>query len=726
MSLPDGINTIIALQNVKDEQLRLLGGDLSGTMLSLWELTPDNSWELIMDFHEQLPESKGMMIATAAISKKGELLCAFRITSDAIDQFSFYLIIPEDTTKYRELNFELPTSQSSQDSGEFIIAGLGITPIADEYYLLDLGLDDLFVLDTNLDTIEPVSVHEKSDKVQYPRSIINTSDGLLALALVTSNGSEGIALASFSLETKSFIALDNEISGAINPLFEDPGFSHFGVSPSMDYRLNQDDGFTLCLTSGIYKYSKGGLSKLVDADTTILSDPMKLVLGCVFVSAGDFFLVCHNNNNPDAPFSLYKYESTSDVTQKESVLRVYALEDSTEVRQAVSLFREENRDVEVSLEIGLSGIGLTASDAIKLLNTEILAGAGPDIIMLDNMRIHSFLNQQVLLDITDIYTEAVTSGRYYEEVLGSFLTEDTCWALPTRFTFPVLLGKEEVVDEINDLSSLVTQAKELGSKSSSASSIFCDQNIIESLFVAYYPELVKNSQLDEKALTEFFTNIKSLQATLKTNGSKDRVIPFSDRNPAQGYDQDPAFQLGLSYTSYIENSDQLLINQFLCESSLGTLETVRCEVSPDARFSVLSLNQAKCFVPKVILSINSNSTEIELAKFFINTMLEESFQNSSPLSEGLSIYKSAFRESVSEYGTALFHDNGNVYDSGPFDEERYARFESLLASLDTPVNVDATLQAIVFEQLTRYLNDEASIKDAVSAACKKANLYLAE
>jgi len=726
ITLPDEINTVFAFQNVNNERLQVLGGNSSATKLSLWELAPDSSWEMVMDFHKHLPESKDMMVATAAIGKKGELLCAFFDPIGANDQFSFYLVTPEEATKYRELSIVLPTSQKSQDSEAFLMAGLGIIPLVDEYYLIEVGLDELCVLDTNLQTIEPISIHEKSGKVQYPLSIINTNDGLLALAVMTTNGSEGIALASFDLETKSFIALDNEISGAINPLFEDAGFSHFGVSPSMDYRLNQDDGFTLCLSSGIYEYSKDGLSKLVDADATILSDPTKFVSGCVFDNSGDFILACHNNHNPDAPFSLYKYERTSDATQKERVLRVYALEDSAEVRQAVALFKEENRDVEVSLEIGLSGVGLNANDAIKLLNTEILAGAGPDIIMLDNMRIQSFLDQQVLLDIADVYTEAVASGRYHEEIIGSFFTEDTCWALPMRFTFPVLLGNEEVVNEINDLSSLVAQAKELGTKSSSTSSIFCDQNIVESLLVAYYPELVKNGQLDEKALIDFFINIKSLQATIKTNGTKDRVVPFSDSNPAQGNDNDPNFQSTLGISSYIENSNQLLISQFLCNFTLGILETVRVEVSPDARFSALSLNQAKCFVPRVILSINSNSNEIELAKLFIITMLGESFQSNIPFSEGLSIYKSSFRESISEYGMPVFHDENTVFDSGPFDEERYARFESLLASLDTPVNVDATLQAIIFEQLSRCLNEEASIKDAVSAACKKANLYLAE
>ena len=45
--------------------------------------------------------------------------------------------------------------------------------------------------------------------------------------------------------------------------------------------------------------------------------------------------------------------------------------------------------------------GLTAEDAIKALNTEIMAGNGPDVIMLDGLPIESYLAKGMLADLSE-------------------------------------------------------------------------------------------------------------------------------------------------------------------------------------------------------------------------------------------------------------------------------------------------------------------------------------
>ena len=56
------------------------------------------------------------------------------------------------------------------------------------------------------------------------------------------------------------------------------------------------------------------------------------------------------------------------------------------LRQAISVYQKQNPDVYVDLEIGMSGEdSVTASDALRTLNTDIMAGKGPDILILDGM-----------------------------------------------------------------------------------------------------------------------------------------------------------------------------------------------------------------------------------------------------------------------------------------------------------------------------------------------------
>ena len=51
---------------------------------------------------------------------------------------------------------------------------------------------------------------------------------------------------------------------------------------------------------------------------------------------------------------------------------------------------------------------MTEADALRTLNTEILAGSGPDILRLDGMSTKSYLEKDILLDLSDLLTETPT------------------------------------------------------------------------------------------------------------------------------------------------------------------------------------------------------------------------------------------------------------------------------------------------------------------------------
>ena len=68
----------------------------------------------------------------------------------------------------------------------------------------------------------------------------------------------------------------------------------------------------------------------------------------------------------------------------ENQLVVYSLLENYSIRQAISSYAKEHPDTYVKYEIGLNnGDATTQSDALKTLNTEIIAGNGPDVIILD-------------------------------------------------------------------------------------------------------------------------------------------------------------------------------------------------------------------------------------------------------------------------------------------------------------------------------------------------------
>ena len=58
-----------------------------------------------------------------------------------------------------------------------------------------------------------------------------------------------------------------------------------------------------------------------------------------------------------------------------------------------------------------------------------------------------------------------------------------------------------------------------------------------------------------------------------------------------------------------------------------------------------------------------------------------------------------------------------------------ADFDALrekIESLDTPVLMDDVIKEAVIEQAVKYLKEECSVEEAVTALVQKVNLYLAE
>jgi ABC-type glycerol-3-phosphate transport system substrate-binding protein len=94
------------------------------------------------------------------------------------------------------------------------------------------------------------------------------------------------------------------------------------------------------------------------------------------------------------------------------------LQDSDTLRQAVNIFRQEYADIYVNLEIGMTDDnGVTLEDALKTLSTDILAGNGPDVLILDGMPVDSYVEKGILIDISDVVDEVKASDGLVDSIV---------------------------------------------------------------------------------------------------------------------------------------------------------------------------------------------------------------------------------------------------------------------------------------------------------------------
>lgn len=88
----------------------------------------------------------------------------------------------------------------------------------------------------------------------------------------------------------------------------------------------------------------------------------------------------------------YTYEKNNEKATKQ--LKIYSLRDSRVIRQNMLIYQQKNPDIDIIYEIGIgNNAERTEQDAIKNLNTEIAAGTGPDIIVLDGLRMEEYIKQ---------------------------------------------------------------------------------------------------------------------------------------------------------------------------------------------------------------------------------------------------------------------------------------------------------------------------------------------
>jgi ABC-type glycerol-3-phosphate transport system substrate-binding protein len=404
-----------------------------------------------------------------------------------------------------------------------------------------------------------------------------------------------------------------------------------------------------------------------------------------------------------------------------NILRVWALEDNTTVRQAIALFRDEHPDVEVKFEIGLDSKGMTAEDALRALNIEILAGSGPDIFILDGLPIKAFIEQGVLHDLTDLYSEAMASGLYYENILSAFVRDGECRVLPMHFTFPLVIASKDTLDRLDSLPSLVGIAEEIIT-SNPDSELFCDMAILDDLLIAYYPELISQGELSEEALMQFFECVGTLAQILEPNNNQASVLTEVSGGAQHSHGTFDSIAWGRF--SLYEEPSQILIDQTLFEQDFGFNEVITQNTEVDFATGALSLNQYNTYIPMALVAINAQKKDTKPAEAFVQMMLSEKYQKSGQRN-GLSVLRSVF-PSILEPSIGIGLADGSELNIKPLSKEVIGLYQSLFASLDTPVVIDSVVETSIYEQLQRYLDGEVGLEEAVDACARKINLYLAE
>lgn len=487
---------------------------------------------------------------------------------------------------------------------------------------------------------------------------------------------------------------------------------------------------------GIFSHVMEGsvVEQVVDGSLNSLGDPNTYFMGLAVLDQVFYVLTVDDNT---AGGNLLKYEYHADVSSiPAKELTVYSLRENDAIRQAAVLFQKKNPDVYVNYQVGMSGTdGVTASDALRTLNTDILAGNGPDVLILDEMSVETYTEQGLLMDLDSVVSEISDSDGFLENIVDAYRTEELLPAVPSRFGLLVAAGEPELISTINGLDSIAELA---------ASADVMDPYDVVNIGEILYQNCAgswknEDNTINQEKLAGFVTGVRRVSDAYQENASekaKEELSMYAD-----GWEYMEEYNAGLADDIAMGIMDLAageikvklgVLNDIIDYSGLVSVNGL----NGACQETLLSAQQENVFVPFCTLGVLNTAKNQEIACDFVRYMLSE---------EGLSqnqgwgfpvntkafeteIYTDQFGEGGS-YVVSSSGSDGNDYMEltyvWPTKEESDALYE-MAKQADTCADTERVKHDVIMEEVNRCISGETSVDEAVNAIMQKLNLYLAE
>lgn len=486
---------------------------------------------------------------------------------------------------------------------------------------------------------------------------------------------------------------------------------------------------------GIVSHVQGGtvMEQLADGALTSLGNPSQEPEQ-MFVLDDGTIVILYGNGELDS----YSYDAQA-LTVPDRQLTVYSLYDNITVRQAIHAFRKSNQDVYVKVVNGLSGEdGVTESDAIQNLNTELLAGKGPDVILLDGMPIDSYIEKGMLLELNDIVAQVKENSSFFSNIMEAYGKNDSLYTLPIRYTLPILMGETSRISGINDLETLADALEQMASSGKWNETVFGtydESELMQRLWTVCAGAWVKDGKTaDQQAIVQFLKQAKRIyEAEQKNLDDTERNRHQEVLKSFKKYDMDYE-------TSDMQLNEMLMGKQGVVAGLFKSMSDVR------SMFSIMNkekkygwqtwqAQQGRVFVPSGLVGISSGASDMELAGEFVKTLLGTEVQQKD-LGDGFPVNKDAFAEfckdpnpesqiSISVKGS---DESGNSFDLDLVwpTKEQLGQLEKMIEELEHPSNTMDGIREEIFRIGGGALSGEKEIEACAQEIYEKIRLFYEE
>lgn len=488
------------------------------------------------------------------------------------------------------------------------------------------------------------------------------------------------------------------------------------------------------LAEMLYTEGEGIVKYCVEKDETTHAINEEVLSGCIdtinepitgLAVQGENIVVCTAGKS-GSESNLYflqkeqtkKTEKDKTDTGKNTVLKIYSLKENSMIRSSLAFFRREHTDISINYTVGYTGEdGFSVSDAIRKLNTEIMADEGPDIIVLDNLPVEEYISKGVLEPVTDIVNEK--KDEIFFNMIEGYNKESEIFCVPTTFRIPVIIGNSEVVSAESS-KAVIDQMEQ------QESPVLTRQDFpYAAMYMFVTSDMVEKDGMNEEKLTAYYNDLLRLK---EMGNVTDKIVGESDYSMNQTVDIFPYGESDVPSDIYFGEA-KAGVGQIAYADSYIKLNSARKQA--DIQFDYLNKSGGNYYIPTEVLGINSRSSYKDAAKEFLSLYLTEEVQNTNTM--GFSINRNSTRNSAAVTDSPQYYSTiyKNLEDTSGLDlytlsTDEFNELLQFVELADTPVRVDAVVTETVMEQADKILYEGLDVQTAVKTVCDKINLYLKE
>lgn len=441
----------------------------------------------------------------------------------------------------------------------------------------------------------------------------------------------------------------------------------------------------------------------------------------------------------ESKYILKKFKiQEDDIKLEKKTFTIYSLYENEIINQVIRKYSSENENVDIKYEIGIETMdsSKTVNDEIKNLNIDIVSGNGPDLIVLDDLPIKSYVDKGLLLNLNDISSQIIGGENLFNnffEILKNNKSE--IHFVPLRFALQSISAKE--INDINNLNKLTEVIKTLDGKEN-IMDIYEPSDLVWLLYRSCGEDwIVNENEIQRDKLIEFLSNTKTLYNIV--------INSISDEKINKDYEKREMFGSALNGESYssIKYYDRCDLDQILYSNGprinisnittiydLSKIESIK-KYRNDINYEFWNGQDTQFIIPVCSIGINSKSEAIDLASEFLIKCFNYDYQRVAQ-DCGLPVNLNVFRKNLSsdelETSESRYTIEGELIETTikKLSEDEINILERNIGQINRILDPDKLVLNEIIGYIEEYILDQKTLDETILNIENKLQLYLAE